>query len=410
MSDEVLVHISTAATRHNDELFRALASAYIDFEPHQIHREGPVRKRARVDQTIPRLPNQCSARAKTETQDTAIQFAPTASKESYGSFPSNIPADGHYLEEDESLRPISRLAQLDRSYLSWRKRTTPKSSFAQSEAEERISSDRLDADTGFIEDSQSALQALQSQLQDTYSATSADTSEDEDGEAYVGEHDDLARNHRPFFPSVSPIRSQESAKLERRPLSGLSKDSALLDLDVNMPHEPTGLPYAANTASSDRSEDFPDATNFSELPIDAFPPAPITSVACPGALPSQVTKHLAAIKAKNPTRVRPLKVRRDLEHDERGFWRIDCTRWSSNAQRDFWLSLCEHVGSGRVGWATTLHREAGMHKDLGLVRIYCWGEVVEHMWLLLWLCSKGKASGLDFKWIDASGIAVIETT
>lgn len=174
-----------------------------------------------------------------------------------------------------------------------------------------------------------------------------------------------------------------------------------------MSHEPTDMPIASSPGSRDRVEVAANETDFSELPMDAFPPPPITSVACPEILPSQITKHLAAIRTKNPTRFRPRKVHRNLEHDERGFWRIDCTRWSSHAQCDFWLLLCEHVCSGRVGWATTLHREAGTNRDLGLVRLYCWGEVVEHMWLLLWLCSKGKASELDAKWIDANGIAVI---
>ncbi|KAF3046672.1 hypothetical protein E8E12_011514 [Didymella heteroderae] len=403
MSDEVLVHISTAATRQNDEVFRSLASAYIDFQPHSTDREGPLWKRARMIQTAERQPKQPSTGAKTNAIGAAANSAaPTASKDAYGSFSSNIPSEGHYLEEDESGRPISRLAQLDRSYLSWRRLATPKSSFAHSEAELRTVPDGLGSDNGFIEDSQTALQALQSQLQDTYSAASADTSEDNSGEG------DLAKSRSHLANSTSMIRFQGSETIEGNQLPAPLDENALKDLNVSLSHKPTDLPTASSPGSRDRLEVVTDETNFSELQIDAFPPPPITSVGRPRVLPSQVTTHLAAIKAKNSTRFRPLEVRRDLEHDERGFWRIDCSRWSLNAQRDFWLSLCEHVCNGRVGWATTLHRETGVHAEPGLIRLYCWGEVVEHMWLLVWLCSKGKASGTESKWIDASGIAVIE--
>jgi hypothetical protein len=41
------------------------------------------------------------------------------------------------------------------------------------------------------------------------------------------------------------------------------------------------------------------------------------------------------------------------------------------------------------------------------VRLYCWGEVVEHFWLLLWLCSNGMVASLGLRWIDADGVAVV---
>lgn len=362
-----------------------------------------------MDQTIPRQPGQPSAKAMAHViEATANPPALTASKASYGSFPTMTPAGGRFLEADKSMRPASRLAQLDRSYLSWRKRAIPKSSFVHDGAEPPITSDDLDADTGFIEDSQSALQALQSQLQDTYSATSVDTSEDEYAEDHGGEDDEPSRPHTPPVHPVDPINSPQSEELEEQPLPGSLDDTVLDDLDVSMLHELTDLPHTSSPIPREKSEYFPDDTKFPELPINVFPPPPNTSVVRPETLPSQVTKHLAAIKAENPNRFRPIKVWRDLEHDERGFWRIDCTCWSLDAQRDFWSLLCEHVCSGQVGWATTLHREPVVHSELGLVRLYCWGEVVEHMWLLIWLCSKAKASGMESKWIDANGIAVIE--
>ncbi|KAF1932191.1 uncharacterized protein M421DRAFT_416923 [Didymella exigua CBS 183.55] len=404
MSDEVLVHISTPATRQNDQLFRDLANAYIDFSPRQIQRDKPVRKRASVNQTIERQPKTSPTRGRTSANGGATNTsALTASKESYGSFPSDVPADEHHLDQDASVRPISRLAQLDRSYLSWRRRATPKSSFARSEAELQTSSDGLGADTGFIEDSQSALQALQSQLQETYSTTSADTSDVDDGE-----DEDFAQPSDRSTHGLSLDRLQKSKIAEEKSLPAPVEDDAQNDMDISMLYEAANLPSHATPTLRNGLQITTDEVDFSKLSINAFPPPPVISVARPEALPSQITKHLAVIKTKNPTRFEPLNIRRNLQSDERGFWRVDCTRWSSNAQRDLWLSLCEYVCSGLLGWATTLHRENGAQESLGVFRLYCWGEVVEHTWLLLWLCSKGKASGTGSKWVDANGIVVIE--
>ncbi|KAF3001513.1 hypothetical protein E8E13_009176 [Curvularia kusanoi] len=184
---EVLVHISTPATRQNDILFRSLAEAYTEFEPAKAYRDED-RKGTRASQkaevqsagVVPASSERAIAR-----ED--VNLTPTASKESYGSFPSNVSSEwrrqSHDSLPEDSIRPISRLAKLDYSYRSWRNAATPTSSSRRNQDLPETSSDGLeDADTGFIEDSQSALEALQSQLHDECSATSADTSEDSGGE------------------------------------------------------------------------------------------------------------------------------------------------------------------------------------------------------------------------------------
>lgn len=433
MSKEILVHVSTPATRENDKLFRTLANAYTEFEPHQIHHGRFAREKVKADRLVRRRPKISSTRARiSPTGEAASLSAPIASKDSYGSFPSSFSASERRLGQDELVRPISRLAQLDQSYLSWRKRATPKSSSKYSQTELRTSSDGADADTGFIEDSQSALQALQSQLQDIYSTTSADTSEDENdgGESslHVESRSPLApdtnSSHRDRLVEEPPLSSpsQGHVRVTRAPESSRGpKDLTTLipqksqnnqvrtNIGASISQEPTNLCNQATLADGGDRDAAQENLDFSHLLIDAFPPPPTISVACPGALPSQITKHLAAVKTKNPTRFRPLNIQRELEDDERGFWRVECMQWSLIAQRDFWLSLCENVCSGRMGWGITLHREHDSKHRLGLVQLYCWGEIVEHMWLLLWLCSKGKISGMGLKWIDVSGVAVVET-
>ncbi|KAF2626804.1 hypothetical protein BU25DRAFT_411334 [Macroventuria anomochaeta] len=411
MIDEVLVHISTPATRQNDELFRSLANAYTAFQPYQVHRDESARKRKRIDHAASPDPDAYLTRGgKSVIRDPANSSVLTGSKESYGSFPSNLSSDERHQDQgsaqvdDDTMRPIGRLAQLDRSYLTWRKCATPKSSFTRSQREPQTSADGAeDADTGFIEDSQSALQALQSQLQDTYSTTSENTSEDEQCQ------DDNAGNAVEHSSrKLSPVLSQSGQLDGEVQLPAPVEDHVQADLGRSLSREPTDLSMHTTRASQSALDTISDRPDFSELPTDVFPCGPAISVACPGTLPSQITKHLAAIKTRNLSRFRPLKTRRNLDADERGYWHVDCTQWSPKIQQDFWSSLHEHVRSGRIGWGATLHRDPESGQTLGLVRLYCWGEVVEHMWLLLWLCSEGKLFNSRSKWIDANAVAVVE--
>ena len=381
---EVLVHISTSATRQNDMLYRSLARAYTEFEPSGTYRDEPGgRAKARSTPGMQGADTVPTSSKRAIAQEN-VHPAPTASKESYGSFPSDLSSDWRHQDHgsipEDSVRPVSHLELLDRSYISWRKSEASRSNSKRGQELLKTSSDDFgDADTGFIEDSQAALEALQSQLSDLYSATSADTSEDDDD----GDDEDagvdidrdtiIDENQHLSTPGEEPSSESSEDRSLANPRSSSSKE-----------HTSTSLPLVeASQHAIDRDGD---QLDFSNLPTDAFPPQPAISVESPTALPSQITKHLVILKTRNPDRFKPLRVERSLQADERGYWRIDCTNMRPNLQQDFWSSLYEHVCSGRIGWGTTMHRDSDSAYALGTVRLYCWGEVVEHFWLLLWLC------------------------
>jgi hypothetical protein len=46
--------------------------------------------------------------------------------------------------------------------------------------------------------------------------------------------------------------------------------------------------------------------------------------------------------------------------------------------------------------------------DFGPVRVFCWGEVVMHVYLLLYLSSSSKVRKLGLQWIDAEGLVVVQ--
>lgn len=406
---EVLVHISTSTTRQNDMLYRSLAKACTEFEPSRIHRDEP-RKRLKASCTSGMQgADTVFTSSKRAIAPENVHPAPTASKESYGSFPSDISFDWRHQNQDsiteQSVHPVSDLELLNRSYISWRKSEASRANPKRDQDPLKTSSDGFeDADTGFIEDSQAALEALQSQLSDLYSATSADTSEDDDEDKDAGinidhnrvDHDTIIDENRDLStPGEEPLPEPPEDRSQANPESSPSKEHASTSLHL----------VEASQYAIDRDGD---QLDFSNLPTDAFPPPPAISVESPTALPSQITKHLAVLKIRNPDRFKPLRVGRSLQADERGYWRIDCTKMRPNLQQDFWSSLYGHVCSGRIGWGTTLHRDSDSAFALGVVRLYCWGEVVEHFWLLLWLCSNGMVASLGLRWIDADGVAVVE--
>ena len=42
-----------------------------------------------------------------------------------------------------------------------------------------------------------------------------------------------------------------------------------------------------------------------------------------------------------------------------------------------------------------------------MAKIYCWGEIVREVWLLLFIASHRKVIGAGAKWIDAAGEVVV---
>ena len=57
---------------------------------------------------------------------------------------------------------------------------------------------------------------------------------------------------------------------------------------------------------------------------------------------------------------------------------------------------------GEVGQSHEVPRPEGE-----VVKIYCWGEVVGEMWLMLFVGSRRAIKGVGARWVDAGGVAVV---
>ncbi|KAF2186833.1 hypothetical protein K469DRAFT_705354 [Zopfia rhizophila CBS 207.26] len=417
---KILVHISASFTRQNDDLYRSLADAYFDFKPHQ--RESTEGLEA------------------TKQPEGPLQIV-TTSEDSYGSFPSFVsPAKQRKSPEITIVRPFSesgealtqqrsRLEQLDRIQARWRR---PKDLNSSAVLAKRKSTDQIYTSSGnkstiFIEDTQLAAQALESQLHENLSTTSEDTSEDEIGTAPQNDNEVPPRSSISRTEDILPSRNLVEVPSVPLPTSKtlLAKKVTSISFSPDLVRgESSQGQEAISQADIDREQNMEmiereipiQDLDFSELPHEAFPPAPRISMACPGTLPSQITKCLGAIKWQNPDRFKPATRLRHLEPDERGHWLVETAEWPYKHQHEFWSSLCEHVCSGDFGWGVNLYREPRgsgkmVQRDpraVGQVCLYCWGEIVEHTWLYLWLCSGGRLSGSGSSWLDADNTAVIQ--
>jgi hypothetical protein len=164
------------------------------------------------------------------------------------------------------------------------------------------------------------------------------------------------------------------------------KDSANVEL---VPAEATG--------------DGPEAQSHSDLPTSIRPPAPQPSLQ---PFVTHINEHLQYL-GDNTSLVQcyqPVFVSRDLRQSERGCWEFDIAPWPPQLRIDFFQFLAKILESGRMGWGVWCVREPTSLE----VRVFCWGEIVRHVYLMLYVASKSKVRKLGLTWIDAEGEVVVQ--
>ncbi|KAI1458996.1 hypothetical protein F4805DRAFT_98070 [Annulohypoxylon moriforme] len=104
-----------------------------------------------------------------------------------------------------------------------------------------------------------------------------------------------------------------------------------------------------------------------------------------------------------PKRYRPRETKRDIRPFERGYWLVDCSAWDPQLKRDAWAYLANYIGTGVAGWGIWCRRDL----DFRWLRVYCWGSVTAHVYLLLYLASQRKILYTGSSWVDSEGIPVV---
>ncbi|KOS20200.1 hypothetical protein ESCO_006102 [Escovopsis weberi] len=138
------------------------------------------------------------------------------------------------------------------------------------------------------------------------------------------------------------------------------------------------------------------------LEIRSPSPPPGTAALAPADL---VSAKLAQLTHDLSSRFRPRLARSPPEPLERGYWLADCAAWPRAARAEAWRFLADYVRSGLAGWGVWCRRDEAPH---AWIRLYCWGHVVEHTYLLLYLASHRLLKKTGAKWFDGGGEVVLE--
>ncbi|KAJ9646535.1 hypothetical protein H2199_002584 [Coniosporium tulheliwenetii] len=144
-------------------------------------------------------------------------------------------------------------------------------------------------------------------------------------------------------------------------------------------------------------------------------PAPETdSITDPG-WPSQITPTLARVfegVVANPSMILKRSTRA-ISPVERGYWHLDPSTWPPDIQADFWRIVGDNIPHGNCGWNVWCTREASSEfpasaeiqsrGGLGVIRFWCWGEIVGHVWAFLVVASRRWVKWTGARWVAGRG-------
>lgn len=116
-----------------------------------------------------------------------------------------------------------------------------------------------------------------------------------------------------------------------------------------------------------------------------------------------ISEKLAKLARDLSSRYRP-DPKRAVDPFERGYWFLDCTDWSAEIRFETWGFLSNYLRSGLAGWGTWCRRD----RSHDWIRLYCWGHVAKHTYLLLYLASGRQLKTTGASWYDADGQLAIE--
>lgn len=265
-----------------------------------------------------------------------------------------------------------------------------------------------------------------------------------------------------IFPAMTSPEYAKSTAVEKRLPSPLPARLAGRDLELDNAHGYSAMAQKAHgkqlpasgaiskSPADQRSGQIPVASSSQLAPGESSPPAPsqqtlktaqfMSEAHAPpprisnamGGLPSQITRALADV-VSTPKMVRaysPELTSRTIQPDERGYWEFDTSPWPAEVPGPFWRYLCACICQGNLGWSVWCRRNVESITDAeqvrnaggdgepevlhpeserpGVVRVWCFGEVVMHIYLALYACSDNKIKLSRAQWLDTDGKVVVQ--
>lgn len=138
--------------------------------------------------------------------------------------------------------------------------------------------------------------------------------------------------------------------------------------------------------------------------LDIYSPDPPTScdTVDPSTLVTPKLLKLASDLDMNK-RYKPSEQLRQLEPFERGYWLLDTSDWDDELLSLSWTFLTNYVGCGDAGWGVWCKRD----ESRTWIRLYCFGKVVGHAYLLLYLASQRRVLSTGCEWHGGDGKTLV---
>jgi hypothetical protein len=241
-------------------------------------------------------------------------------------------------------------------------------------------------------------------------------------------------------PPDSPHRSPKKRNIASLPSPTPARKSARLPSDLT--HVSDTPPVPLGHASRQTNQDLPTATKPVLPPSSIIPsqnkllrkrrasrlPRSLTIYPLPAPTSTEVTTTFLTVQLANLAteigyaRFRPVIQTREIRKQERGYWGIDIPAgeggWDDRTVEKTWEFLHEYIGRGKAGWGVWCVRDGGnvgegvedkrqVQKMGKRWRIYCWGEIVSEVYLLLYLASSRRIRSAGACWFDGGGECVV---
>ncbi|KAK4131886.1 hypothetical protein BT67DRAFT_464016 [Trichocladium antarcticum] len=408
---EILVHIAAPSRTADDVKYRILASAYLDFEPtsrtsttpgvgpqtrewinhHDDPRpavglraiESPMLsfRSAANNFNSPRLPE--AREVGTESQ-LSWRAPPSVIQDS---MPDNVAAFSQYCTPTRILEHYTSAfdtAQSDISAVSRRDQasTSPVSSLRyrghSSVDEDAVIPLSLSPVAGGRRPSARNRPCSPTRPTPTHPSVVEETRL---SSPYRSQHDDPAPSSR--AESQPPVAKRQRTSLDPEPGNPLVRSASDLGPQPHTAHaQPHQLPET--------------------LEILSPPPATAQTELRPEDMITEVLASLAR-ELNLDRRFQPAVQTRDLRPFERGYWLVDCAAWDPALKQSAWGFLADYLGKGAAGWGTSCRRDRGF----SWIRLYCWGCVAGHMYLVVYLMSRRRVLRTGTSWVGADGTAVV---
>lgn len=222
----------------------------------------------------------------------------------------------------------------------------------------------------------------------------------------------------PQRTSESALTRQSKATAQPAPQANSIQVPGLHSTPISVSSDPDSDPSHSPTAH----------VNLTSLPLQIHPPKPPISTA---PFTTHITPTLSMLTERlNPARTyRPSRQTRPLDPLERGYWLVRFavepdtrdsaeraqpeTHWPAALFQAFWSFLQDFVGKdGRAGWGVWCILEEASPVESSAthlaLKVYTWGEVAMHVYLLLFLASERQVRGMGIQWRDAREEVVIQ--